>query len=221
MARGFIEFWVVATGQGSIRIEDGRRFAFQVADLVDVKPADLRRELAVEFVPRPDGTATRVRVQQAAGVITPLNLEIPPDLAPEHPAFRQPPVSPRLAELVSKCRAMHPGLRLDKYLAPVVKQESQKDRLSQVVGDASSRRAAACFRGCVRMPAGHARLARLGAVVPHDLWSADAPPGQGFDAGKRRHLPPSDPGISLPAGYRAKGHGTGLRRDSLVADPGE
>ncbi|MHB1559361.1 MAG: type III-B CRISPR module RAMP protein Cmr6 [Isosphaeraceae bacterium] len=137
MARGTIEFWVVATGQGSIRTEEGQRFAFRTADLVDLKPADLRRGFEVEFVPRPDGTATRVRIRQAAGVIATLNLEIPSDLAADHQAFRQPPVSSRLAELVSKCPAVHPGLRLDKYLAPVVEQEFQKDRLSQVVKDAS------------------------------------------------------------------------------------
>lgn len=152
MTLGTIEAWVVATGQGLIRTPDGARFAFTAADLVGLTPADLRPGRTVAFEPGPGDAAARVHDPAAAAAPRPLGLA--PDLPPDHPVFRRPPVPERVQELLSRCEAVHPGLRLDKYLAPVGNQEHQKDRLAQVAADAA--RAGAGFE---------APAARRGAML--------------------------------------------------------
>jgi CRISPR-associated protein Cmr6 len=133
MAQGIIEFWNPAKGQGGIKSDSGERFTFTAADVVGIKAAALGKGLRVTFEAKTGDTATRVREENAPETIVSKNL---PELPPDHPIFRQPPVPERLAKLLAQCDAMHPGLRLDKYLAPVANQEDQKDRLRRVAEDA-------------------------------------------------------------------------------------
>ena len=133
MAQGIIEFWNPAKGQGAIRSDSGEHFTFTAADVVGIKPAALIKGLRVAFEPKTGDSATRVHDTNAAASAA---LDVLPDLPPDHPIFRQPPVPEALAKVLAKCDAIHPGLRLDKYLIPVANQEDQKDRLRRVAEDA-------------------------------------------------------------------------------------
>jgi CRISPR-associated protein Cmr6 len=142
MAQGVVERWSGVRDEGSIRTSSGEIVAFSASDLADMDPTDVHRGMAVEYEPGEGATARRVR---NPFLVSHRRLAPPPELPSDHPVFRQPPVPERLARLLSQCDAIHPGLRLDKFLAPVVNQEEQKERLRRVANDAERSAARTAF----------------------------------------------------------------------------
>jgi CRISPR-associated protein Cmr6 len=134
MPSGKVEFWLPARGEGAIRTEDGQRWQFHKVDLVDVRLDEVRKGLEVEFESGHADRAARVR---AAGQA------VDPFLPENHPALQEPSASREVRKLLANTPRIHPGLRLDRFLVPVIGQKAQYDRLGLVLQDYAAHSSAA------------------------------------------------------------------------------